>query len=75
MLRQDAERIIAEYVKPVFGFALKRCSTCRNSREFELQYIFFSDRMFIIHCLMNLLNSGRPEEQRKSLSMILIENN
>ena len=51
----------------------------RKMKEFELQYILFSDRMFVIHCLMNLLNSGKlkppTEEQRKSLSMILIENN
>ncbi len=51
----------------------------RKMREFEMQYIFFSDRMFVIHCLMNLLNSGKlkepTEEQRKSLSMILIDNN
>ncbi len=32
MKRQDAERIITEYLKPIFGFALKRC---RNEHDAE----------------------------------------
>lgn len=32
MERQDAERIITDYVKPIYGFTLKRCKTggCRG---------------------------------------------
>ncbi|MBE6954219.1 MAG: RNA polymerase sigma factor, partial [Ruminococcaceae bacterium] len=32
MNRQDAEKIITEYLKPIFGFALKRC---RNAHDAE----------------------------------------
>ncbi len=50
----------------------------RKMQMFELQYIFFSDGWFILHCLKNLVNSGKlkepTEEQRKSLSMLIIEN-
>ncbi|MBQ7827986.1 MAG: hypothetical protein IJ386_06950 [Clostridia bacterium] len=50
----------------------------RKMQMFELQYIFFSDGWFILHCLKNLVNSGKlklpTEEQRKSLSMLLIQN-
>ncbi len=33
MNRQAAEKIIAEYVKPVFGFALKRCRTPEDAAD------------------------------------------
>lgn len=50
----------------------------RKMQMFELQHIFFSDGWFLLHCLTNLVNSGKlklpTEEQRKSLSMLLIGN-
>lgn len=33
MDRKDAERITAEYVKPIFGFALKRCKSLEDAED------------------------------------------
>ena len=31
--RQEAEKIITEYLKPVFGFALKRCKSVQDAED------------------------------------------
>ena len=45
---------------------------------FELQYVFFSDGWFILHCMKELVNSGRlrlpTEEEKKSLTTIILPN-
>lgn len=33
MRRQDVERTIAEYLKPIFGFALKRCKSIHDAED------------------------------------------
>lgn len=33
MNRQDAERIVTEYLKPIFGFALKRCRSAEDAED------------------------------------------
>ena len=33
MNRQDAEKIITEYLKPIFGFALKRCKSIHDAED------------------------------------------
>ena len=33
MNRQDAEKIITEYLKPIFGFALKRCKNAHDAED------------------------------------------
>lgn len=33
MNRQDAERITTEYLKPIFGFALKRCANTQDAED------------------------------------------
>lgn len=47
-------------------------------QKFNLQYIFFSDGWFILHCIKELVNNGKlkppTEEQKKSLSTIVIPN-
>ncbi len=47
-------------------------------QKFGLQYIFFSDGWFILHCMKELVNNGklkRPtEEQKKSLTTIIVPN-
>ncbi|MCI9448700.1 MAG: sigma-70 family RNA polymerase sigma factor [Clostridiales bacterium] len=49
----------------------------RNMRLFGLQYIFFSDAWFILHCLKVLLNNGKlklpTEEQKNALTTLIIE--
>lgn len=37
--RQDAENIITEYLKPVFGFALKRCKTMHDAEDLSQEII------------------------------------
>lgn len=47
-------------------------------QKFGLQYIFFSDGWFILHCLKELVNHGKlklpTEEQKKSLTTMIIPN-
>ncbi len=33
MNKQDAERITIEYLKPVYGFALKRCRSLQDAED------------------------------------------
>ena len=33
MNKQDAERITTEYLKPVYGFALKRCRSLQDAED------------------------------------------
>ena len=50
----------------------------RKMQLFELQYVFFSDGWFILHCMKELVNSGRlrlpTEEEKKSLTTMIIPN-
>lgn len=47
-------------------------------QKFELQYMFFSDGPFILHCMKELVNNGKlklpTEEQKKSLTTIIVPN-
>lgn len=47
-------------------------------QKYGLQYIFFSDGWFLLHCLKELVNNGRlklpTEQQKKSLSIIIVPN-
>ena len=33
MNKTDTEKIIAEYLKPIFGFALKRCRNIQDAED------------------------------------------
>lgn len=50
----------------------------QKMQKFGLQYIFFSDGWFILHCLKELVNNGKlklpTEEQKKSLTTIIVPN-
>lgn len=74
MSRQDADKITSAYVKPVFGFALKRCRNWQDAKE--LQSLFQSDAWFIPHCLVTLVQNGRlkepEEEQKNALTKIIL---
>ncbi len=39
MTRQNAEKIITEYVKPIFGFALKRCRTLEDAEDLSQEIV------------------------------------
>ncbi|WP_367925654.1 RNA polymerase sigma factor [uncultured Ruthenibacterium sp.] len=47
-------------------------------QKFGLQYTFFSDGWFILHCMKELVNNGKlklpTEEQKKSLTTIIVPN-
>lgn len=48
-------------------------------QKFVLQYIFYSDGWFLLHCLKALTNSGKLKQpnkaQKRSLSTIIVPNN
>ncbi len=48
MNRQDAERIITEYVKPVFGFALKRCRSIQDAEDLSQEIVAKAFRVLLI---------------------------
>ncbi len=39
MNKQESERIITEYIKPVFGFALKRCRSLQDAEDLSQEII------------------------------------
>ena len=48
MFRQDAERIITEYMKPIFGFALKRCRNIRDAEDLSQEIMLKAFRALIL---------------------------
>lgn len=48
----------------------------KKARQFENQYIFYSDGWFILYCLKTLVEKGKlklpSEEQRKSMTMVIV---
>ena len=50
----------------------------RKVQAFELQYVFHSDGLFVLHCIVTLLNNGKlkepTEEQKKSLTTLIVQN-
>lgn len=47
MNRQDAERIITEYLKPVFGFALKRCKNIHDAEDLSQEIVMKAFRALL----------------------------
>ena len=48
MTRQDAERLIKEYVKPVYGFALKRCRNLQDAEDLSQDIILKAFRVLLV---------------------------
>ena len=48
MNRQNAEKIVTEYLKPIFGFALKRCKTVEDAEDLSQEIIMKSFRALLI---------------------------
>jgi len=46
--RQDAEKIITEYLKPIFGFALKRCKNTYDAEDLSQEIVLRSFRSLLI---------------------------
>ncbi len=48
MTRQDAEKIITEYLKPIFGFALKRCKSTEDAEDLSQEIVLRAFRALLI---------------------------
>lgn len=48
MKRQDAERIITEYLNPIFGFALKRCRNSYDAEDLSQEIVLRAFRALIV---------------------------
>ncbi|MBQ8382544.1 MAG: RNA polymerase sigma factor [Clostridia bacterium] len=48
MNRQDAEKIITEYLKPVFGFALKRCKSVHDAEDLSQEIVARAFRALLL---------------------------
>ena len=46
--RQDAEKIITEYLKPIFGFALKRCKNAHDTEDLSQDIVCKAFRALLI---------------------------
>ena len=48
MNKQEAEKVIAEYVKPIFGFALKRCKSQEDAEDLSQEIVLKAFRSLLI---------------------------
>lgn len=48
MNRQDAEKTITEYLKPIFGFALKRCKSTQDAEDLSQEIVMRAFRVLLI---------------------------
>lgn len=48
MNRKDAETIITEYLKPIFGFALKRCKSTQDAEDLSQEIVLKAFRALIV---------------------------
>ena len=48
MNRQEVENIITEYVKPIFGFALKRCKSTEDAEDLSQEIILKAFRALLV---------------------------
>lgn len=71
----EFESLKKPFVKAVLNETPKHL---HKMQKYGLQYIFFSDGWFILHCLKELVNHGKlklpTEEQKKSLTTIIVPN-
>lgn len=48
MNRQDVEKAVTEYVKPIFGFALKRCKSVQDAEDLSQEIVLRSFRALLL---------------------------
>ena len=46
--RQDVEKIITEYLKPIFGFALKRCKSIHDAEDLSQEIAIRAFRALLV---------------------------
>lgn len=49
MNRQDVERSVSEYLKPIFGFALKRCKNIHDAEDLSQEIVLKAFRALLAH--------------------------
>ena len=71
--RADFDALKAPYAEAVLESVPSHLKTIK---EYELQFMFYSDGWFLLHCLKTLLNNGKLKEptdgQRKSLTTLIV---
>ena len=48
MKRQDVERTITEYLKPIFGFAVKRCKNMQDAEDLSQEIVIRAFRALLV---------------------------
>jgi hypothetical protein len=73
--KNDFDKLKAPLINAIMDATPKHL---RKMQLFGLQYIFHSDGWFLLHCMKELVNSGKlklpTEEQKKSLTTIIVPN-
>lgn len=71
--RADLEALKAPYARAVLQSVPAHL---KKVKEYELQYVFYSDGWFLLHCVTALLQNGKlkepTEEQRKALTTLIV---
>ena len=57
MNRQDAEKIVTEYLKPIFGFALKRCKSAEDAEDLSQEIALKVFRALLVR--ENIVDVGK----------------
>lgn len=69
---EELKKLKTPYIKAVLESTPKHL---KKMRMYGLQYLFYSDAWFILHCLKELVNNGKlalpTEEQKQALTTIL----
>lgn len=73
--KSEFDAMKAPYIKAVLDTTPKQLLTMQ---KYGLQYIFYSDGWFLLHCMKELVNNGKlklpTEEQRRSLTTLIVPN-
>jgi len=74
-LKAEFDNMKAPFIKAVLDSTPPQL---RKMQMFVLQFIFYADGWFLLHCMKELVNSGKllpvTEEQRRSMTMMVIDN-
>ena len=73
--KEEFDAIKAPYIKAALDCVPAHL---RKAKAYELQYLFYSDGWFLLHCIVTLLNNGKltppTEEQKKALTTLIMPN-
>ena len=70
--KKEFDALKAPYIKMALDTAPAHL---RKLKEYELQFVFYADGWFLLHCITSLLSNGKLKlpsaEQRKALMMLI----